>query len=149
MFTRPIRTFVAAALLASVAAPALAQTDEYRQQLESQLSAAREIAESENLGVVAGPFFGSLAEDATDTFTLSVEKGRTYQIVGVCDNDCSDLDIRLKNNRGEVIGEDELDDDAPVVELVPTISGRVTIEVEMFACSSAPCYFAVEVYGGS
>lgn len=138
---------VAATMLVAAAAPAVAQTGEFRQQLIDQLEFARELAKDAGLDVVAGPFFGGLAEGATETYTISVVEGKNYLIGGVCDTDCSDLDIRIYNTGGDLIGEDTLDDDVPVVELVPTNSGRVKVEVTMHACSSEPCFFAAEVYG--
>lgn len=137
----------AAALLFGSVAPALAQTGEYRQQLDNQLDALRSHAGQDGREVVSGPFFGALEEDAKENYTLSVRRGGSYMIIGVCDNDCSDLDIRVYNTAGDLIGEDKLEDDAPIVELVPTASGRVRVEVEMYKCSEEPCYFAVEVYG--
>lgn len=147
MFTRKLARLAAAGvLLAVTAAPAFAQDAEYRAQLQSQLNAARQLFQGENMEVAAGPFFGSLDEGAKETYTLRVQRGETYNIVGVCDNDCSDLDIRLYNAGGTLLAEDQLEDDVPIVELVPTANGTVRIEVEMYKCSAEPCFFAVEAY---
>lgn len=146
MMRKLTRAAAACALVAALATPAFAQDAEYRAQLQTQLEAARSMFQGENMDVAAGPFFGSLAEGAKETYTLRVQRGETYHILGVCDNDCSDLDIRLLNSSGEVIGEDQLEDDVPIVELVPTITGTVRIEVEMYKCSAEPCFFAVEAY---
>ena len=125
---------------------AIAQDDEYRAQLEAQLDALRSLATTEGMNVMAGPFFGALEESAKESYTLTVSRGGEYLLIGVCDNDCSDLDLRIYNQLGELLVEDTLEDDAPVVELNPTMTGRVRVEVEMYACSSEPCYFAVEAY---
>jgi hypothetical protein len=137
----------AAALVALSAASPAAFANEYRDQLVAQLQQARALAKQAGMRTVAGPFFDQLDEGASETYTLPVQRGKTYLIGGVCDTDCSDLDIKILNDAGETIGEDTLEDDAPVVELVPSASGTVTIEVTMFACSAEPCHLAVEVFG--
>jgi hypothetical protein len=146
---RTLSSLTAALVLSAAAAiPAFAQDAAYRAQLDRQLEAARGLFANQNIEVAAGPFFGSLEEDGRDTYTLQVRGGKKYYVVGVCDTDCTDLDIRLLNAQGTVLAQDQLEDGAPLVELVPSISGSIRIEVTMFKCSSEPCFFAVEAYQG-
>ena len=139
-----------AALIAAIAClastPASAQTNEYRQQLDTQLQASRNQFQGDGFSVAAGPFTGALAAGGKERFTLPVEQGVSYKIVGICDNDCSDVDLRVFNLNGQNIGEDVLDDDVPIVELQPTGTGTVQLEANMITCSSEPCYHAIEVY---
>lgn len=136
---------LAAVMALSAAAPAVAQS-EYRQQLQSQFDNARNLVSSDGYTVAIGPFIGMLNNGNRERFTIPVQKGVSYKVLGVCDNDCSDVDIKLFNMSGTNIGEDVLADDVPIVELIPTADGQVQIEVIMATCSQNPCYHGVEVY---
>ena len=135
------------AVLACLAnASASAQTGDYRQQLDQQLQKSRELFQQQGYSIAAGPFTGALPVGGKERFTLPVENGVSYKILGVCDNDCQDVDLRVFNMNGQNIGEDVTDDDIPIVELQPTGTGTVQLEANMIKCTSTPCYHAVEVY---
>jgi hypothetical protein len=135
-----------AAIACLAAGPASAQSNEYRQQLDTQLQASRTQFQGDGYAVAAGPFTGALRVGGKERFTLPVEQGVSYKIVGICDNDCSNVDMRVFNMNGQNIGEDVLDDDVPIVELQPTGTGTVQLEASMVTCSSEPCFHAIEVY---
>lgn len=89
---------------------------------------------------------GSLRQGETTDITIKLAAGETIVIAGFCDEDCSDMDLRVIQN-GTTLGEDILDDDAPMVSLEHFAGGMVTVRVEMPACSVAPCAFRVLVFG--
>lgn len=134
------------AAIACIALPAAAQTNSYRQQLDQQLQKSRELFQQQGYSVAAGPFTGALPAGGKERFTLPVQSGVSYKLLGICDNDCTDVDLRVFNLNGQNIGEDVTDDDVPLVELQPTGTGTVQIEAQVVACSSEPCYHAIEVY---
>jgi hypothetical protein len=138
---------IALALTVGSAAPTAAQTGEYREQLDSQIRAALALYTDNGFTIYGGPFYGGLAEDETMSLTVTLIGGKKYVIGGVCDTDCSDLDLEVSNSNGASIGEDSADDDVPMVEVSPRATGPVTVTVKMFKCEAAPCFFAVEVYG--
>lgn len=74
---------------------------------------------------------------------FSVIKGKTYKFAGVCDNDCSDVDIEVYNNKGELVAEDTEVDDIPLVSFVAEYTGRYRVEVTMADCSVEPCEYRV------
>ena len=115
---------IVAALTCLAATPAGAQNNEYRQQLDQQLQTNRSQLQQEGYAVAAGPFTGALSAGGKERFTLPVENGVSYKVVGVCDNDCTNVDLRVFNLNGQNIGEDVLDDDVPIVDLQPTGTGR-------------------------
>lgn len=88
---------------------------------------------------------GSLAQGKAADLSVNIPAGSQVLIAGVCDEDCSDLDMRVSQN-GTMLGEDILEDDAPMVTLSNWTGGTVTVRVEMPACSVAPCAFRVLVY---
>ena len=89
---------------------------------------------------------GSLRQGETTDITIKLAAGQQIVIAGVCDEDCSDMDLRVIQN-STTLGEDILDDDAPMVALQNFAGGTVTVRVEMPACSVAPCAFRVMVFG--
>ena len=73
--------------------------------------------------------------------------GVNYVILGVCDNDCSDLDLRLFDPNGREVASDLLTDDNPVVNVTPRRTGTYTVRAIMTTCSSQPCRYGIGVYG--
>jgi hypothetical protein len=143
-----MRTITAAAALGGAllgAAPALAQ-DEWAAQVERIMEAATRSMAEEGYQYGGYSHAGSLNEGAVDTLSLRLGGGMTTQLVGVCDTDCSDLDMRLNDANGNTIDVDVLDDDAPIVSVTPGNNGAYTLEVQMVACSEEPCRYAVQQY---
>jgi hypothetical protein len=87
-----------------------------------------------------------LADGGTDTWTFPLERGKEYLIIGVCDNDCTDVDLAVKGGNGSVIVKDEEVDDTPVTRFRVTSSGRFTVEVTMADCSDEPCFFGFGLF---
>lgn len=88
---------------------------------------------------------GSLNNNQYGEYTVQVPAGETVVFAGICDEDCSDVDLKISMN-GRSLGEDVLDDDAPIVMLQNFGGGLVTVRVEMPACSVNPCGFRVMVF---
>lgn len=142
------RMLGAAILAAATAVPAWAGDipAEYERQLRAQISQADAAARSEGFRRVMGPEMDALGDGASERYTLQLQAGRDYVIHGVCDADCSDLDLKILDENGRMISEDASTDDQPVVTVTPRWTGRFELEVAMFACAEAPCYYAVSVY---
>ena len=90
---------------------------------------------------------GSLREGQTRTFTLRLTGGSRYVIGGVCDEDCSDLDLMFYDSRGNLLDEDNSTDDEPVVGVTAPRTGTYRVRVRMYACSAEPCAFGLVVFG--
>ena len=90
---------------------------------------------------------GLLREGANGTVTYTLVKGNTYKIVGACDNDCSDIDLVLRDEGGNLIDSDTETDDIPVVQVTPLRTGTFTLKTIMVKCSdSIGCDYGVDVY---
>ena len=77
---------------------------------------------------------------------IDLQAGTTYGIVGLCDVDCSDLDLRLLDPDAASVSEDDAGDDGPVLLVTAGTSGVFTVEVSMVRCAAASCGWAVQVY---
>jgi hypothetical protein len=82
----------------------------------------------------------------TDTLRLSLDEGYTYKIIGACDTDCSDLDIRLYDENDNEIDKDIETDDVPIVEVTPQWTGTFRLKVKMHSCDSSDCAYGIGVY---
>jgi hypothetical protein len=91
--------------------------------------------------------YASLRDDASDYYTLDLRKGYTYKIVAVCDADCSDMDLKIYDENGNLIDEDTESDDTPIVNVTPKWTGEYELYVKMYDCSINPCGFGIVVYG--
>ena len=90
---------------------------------------------------------GSLDAGDEETHSVSLQAGNRYMMVGACDNDCSDLDLRLYDPNDNQVDVDIELDDTPVVEVSPSRSGTYRVEAVMVSCSTEPCFYGVGVYG--
>ncbi|MGA7935472.1 MAG: hypothetical protein WCA35_18115, partial [Kovacikia sp.] len=70
-----------------------------------------------------------------------------YGLIGVCDRDCRDLDLRLYDENGNLVAADTSSDDTPFVSLTPRWSGQFYLRVDMANCRANYCYYGVGVFG--
>lgn len=89
---------------------------------------------------------GTLRQGQQTTFTVDLQQGGRYLLSGVCDRDCSDLDLALYDDSGNLLDDDTENDDVPIVTVVPRWTGRFRVTVKMHACSTNPCAFGLAVF---
>lgn len=137
----------ALAALALLAGPAAAQVpDPFARELAQKLARAETILADQGYARAAGPFAGGLREAEGRRFIVTLRAGQDYRIVGVCDERCRDLDLRLYDADQRMIAEDVLQDAVPVIHVRPYATGQYAIEAIMHGCSAAPCWYAFNVY---
>jgi hypothetical protein len=137
----------AALSLLGVTGRAHAQPDQWTRQVSSLLDQAASVATSRGMSLTHEPYIGSLRQGANASHTLQLNAGTSYQLVGVCDNDCTDFDLRLFDPQGRMVAEDVLTDDTPVLSVTPSRGGTYTVRAIMTSCSSQPCRYGIGVYG--
>lgn len=143
---RPLRYLVVAAVASlPLAAPHALHAQSYAQVVWDQLQTAYRAADDQDYAL-RNYVIGGLAASGTDSWTFALAAGRQYMVIAACDNDCSDVDLVVKNEKGETVASDLSDDDVPVVIFKPEAEGRHTIEVKMYACSEEPCYFGFGIF---
>lgn len=89
---------------------------------------------------------GRLDENETDSWTFWLDGGYDYTIIGVCDEDCGDIDLTLLDDDGDMVDEDVLEDDYPIVNASPSSDAVYTIEIDMYKCDVEPCYFGIAIF---
>lgn len=125
----------------------IAQTDRWTSQVRNQLIQAARAAGYGRARLTHNPFIGDLGGGGEDDITLNLRKGVSYTILGVCDEDCRDIDLGIYDDNGNLISSDLQRDDIPVVKVTPRWNARFTIKVMMPSCSNAPCRYGIGVFG--
>lgn len=88
---------------------------------------------------------GRLPQGRSQTVTANVLGGGDIVFIAVCDENCSDIDIIVKDSAGNEVGRDVLDDDMPMVRLQNTSNDRYSIEVGMSVCTGT-CNWGLASY---
>jgi hypothetical protein len=140
------RHLLAIALLSPFAQPTAASAQVHATQVWDQLQTHFEIFTGLEDLELRNYVMGRLGDDETDSWTFSFNTGTAYVITAACDNDCSDVDVFIKNEAGETVVSDTEVDDYPMVTFTPTVSGRYTIDVKMYDCSTSYCYFGFGLF---
>lgn len=142
----------AAALLGAVAlfmmgSPTGAQVpDPWASQLAQQLARHEANLEREGFERVGAPYSGGLGPGQAQRFNIMLHAGSAYRIVGVCDVDCRNLDMRLYDQNRNPISADNNVGRTAAVTSQPRWTGPFTVEIVMSHCAQAPCYFAFAIY---
>lgn len=139
----PALPLVACALLA---APLSAQS-QWHEQVNSQIERAAKFLNDRGYRRTHDVYTGSVKNEEADNLTLTLRAGTAYAIIAVCDNDCTDIDLRIYDENDKEIDSDVQDDDNPIVTVSPAADGKFRLKVIMAKCSTSPCFFGVGVYG--
>lgn len=141
---------VAIALLSSAVflTPTVVLANRFTDQVRLQLmQAAVALGLANNYTLTHNPYVDSLGDGGSDSLTLNLQAGTSYAIVGVCDEDCGDIDLRLYDAKGNFIDSDTSSDDNPVVTVTPRWTSNFQVQVKMASCSNSPCYYGVGAFG--
>lgn len=140
------RLLLTGAMLMTMTAVASAQ-ERYVRAVRLQLNAFRTVLEERGYDKTHEYKIDSLGNRRSDSFTLSLQKGMRYVLVSVCDQDCSDIDVKVFDENNNEVGRDTEEDDKPIVEVTPRWTGQFRIRIEMFNCNRNPCYYGIGVFG--
>lgn len=80
---------------------------------------------------------GLLKVGTPKVWEVQLVRGVDYQVVGVCDSDCKNVDMEVYDGAGATIGGDTLVDDFPRAAFRPNQSGPHTVKVWLRDCNSA------------
>ncbi|XWK89163.1 MAG: hypothetical protein U7127_03585 [Phormidium sp.] len=121
--------------------------DRFTEQVRTQLIRVVRSAGYGGYGLTHEPFIGDLGNGGEDDLNLNLKAGVSYAIVGVCDQDCSDLDLKIYDDNGNVVASDVQKDDFPVVKVEPRWNARFRLKIYMPSCRNAPCRYGIGVFG--
>ena len=118
-------------------------TDQVWNQLVTQSTAAQNEG-YKRLNYMIG--FLDSGTEPIDNWPVHLLAGSSYLIAGVCDNDCTDVDLSLEDAKRTVVASDLLEDDVPVIEYSPTTSATYWLRPTMTTCSVNPCGYGIAVF---
>lgn len=89
---------------------------------------------------------GVLEERETGTLRYTLKGGERYIAIGLCDDQCKDIDLGIYDDEGSEIASDIQEDAIPIVELAPEDDRVAVFRVKMIRCDAEPCQYGVGVY---
>lgn len=92
------------------------------------------------------PYLNSLRANNSYYIPYYLRAGNSYSIFGVCDGDCSDIDLSLYDNNGNLIAQDNDSDDYPIVSANIYRSGSYQIKVRMYSCRTQDCLYGLAAF---
>jgi Caspase domain len=144
--TRRTTVMSLAALVALCAPVSVVAQGEAFDQVERQFEVMDESLLDEGLYPTGEMLKGYLNAGETESVDVWLNAPGIFKIAGVCDNDCSDVDLVLFDPDGDKVAEDLLVDDVPIVNVQATSTGSYRLEVRMVTCSIEPCFWGAQAY---
>jgi hypothetical protein len=92
------------------------------------------------------PYIGSLEDDTYFDIRVPLRKGVGYMLLGVCDDDCGNLNMKLYDEDGAFVGQNSGRTTTPDLEIIPEQTQRFTVRITMKRCDEDPCYYGLGVY---
>jgi hypothetical protein len=140
---RLVLCLIVAVLL--VPARATAQ-NQWQRTVRSQVSQHGDFLSNRGYTMSGDVYDGDLKNSYYEDLTIKLQPGTSYAFMGVCDQDCHDIDLRLFDPDGDEVASDVRADDWPIVSISPSYSGTYTLRVVMASCSKDPCYYGIGLY---
>ena len=141
MSARRFAIALAPALL--VASPARAQGDRWERQVHRQLERAMASLGAKRAVRPLATRVGTLDTDESASFTLTLQPGVSYFVMGTCDEDCERLSLVLSDLSSHDLAADRASENAPVVRFVPRETAAYRVKVVMERCRVNPCRYGV------
>jgi hypothetical protein len=139
-----IAIFSGIVLLTPTVALAGRFTDQVREQL---MQAAISLGINGSYQLTHNPLVDDLSNNQSQTFNVNLHSGISYAFMGVCDEDCQDIDLHVYDENGNLINSDTDADDYPLVTVSPRWSGQFQVKVTMANCTASTCYYGMGVFG--
>lgn len=131
---------------AIVATAASVELSVEQEQVICKLKETVEQQEGAGKKLVFWPLIGKVKERVEVPFTAKLSSNTSYTILAVCDDNCNDLNLTLKNQQGEKIANDEKQDGIPVISFTPTEKSDYRITARPDKCSTELCEFGMVLF---
>ena len=139
-----VTVIAAAAGAACFALPASAQ-DQWAAQIQRLFDKADEQMQTRGYRPDSSIRQGTLRGAGSERISLHVGGGDPTEIMGLCDTDCSDMDLILYDRAGNILDKDVQTDDVPIVTWHGG-AADLDLEVRMVKCKADPCHYGVRSY---
>jgi len=140
------RVVVSAVLGLTLVASAAHAQDRWERVVRDQLRQVGQASEQRGYTMATDIYQGRLDDDESTNLTVNLEQGKDYVMWGVCDQDCSDIDLVIYDSDGDEVDSDLETDDKPLLHVIPSRDGRYKVKVTMVTCSADPCRYGVGLW---
>ena len=120
--------------------------EQYEQEVTNQLQHAIQTAKNEGYQLSFPPNVAKLARKAEAPKMVLLYPNREYSFVAVCDRNCEQLKLAIKDKDGKSIMVTPTADPVAVVTFKPPSENRYQITVKMEKCSLQSCYFGLGIF---
>jgi hypothetical protein len=128
-------------------APTPAPVDAWERQVLRQIATLEAALVAEGVARRSHPVeMGALRNGESATIEMPLRPSTPYAFVGVCDVDCTDVDLQLLAPDGTLLDQDLRVSDVPSVRYTPRTEGMYRLRVTMSGCEAAPCRFGVAAF---
>ncbi|HEY3279961.1 MAG TPA: hypothetical protein VGJ83_05565 [Gemmatimonadales bacterium] len=138
-------TLALLALLFGMARPAPAQARRWERQAREQLAHAVQGLREKGFERPRLTRVSALDNEESEASAVTLNAGRGYAVVGVCDADCSGLHLVVSTAAGSDIAADRSGGGVPLVRITPRETGSYRVKAVMAACRMSPCWYGVAV----
>jgi hypothetical protein len=132
-------------IIGAVMPRAVLSQNRWEREVHDQLQRALHAVQTTAGGRPLATTTGVLNEEEAETFSVTLERGVAYSILGVCDNDCARLQLVLVTPANNELALDRNSENFPVLQFTPTVTMQYRIRVVMERCRMTPCWYAVGV----
>jgi hypothetical protein len=141
------RAVIACLVGAALLAPATVRAqNQWERTVSSQVRQHSQFLTDRGYEMSGDVYQGKLDASENEYLTITLHPGTSYAFMGVCDEDCRDMDLRLFDPDGDEVDSDVGTDDWPIVKVTPRMEGKYRVKVVMATCSSNPCYYGIGVF---
>jgi hypothetical protein len=92
------------------------------------------------------PYLGRLEDDSYFEILVPLHEGVRYALLGVCDDDCRTLNMKLYDEDDDLVAQDTGRTATPEINIAPKRTQRYTVHMIMKRCDEDPCYYGLGVY---
>jgi hypothetical protein len=123
---------------------ALAQS-RWERQVHDHLQRALNAVRARDAGTPIVSRSGALNGEESESFVVTLVGGVPYAILGVCDDDCSRLQLVLATLANNELALDRNSENFPILQFTPNETRQYRIRVGMETCRMNPCWYGVGI----
>jgi len=137
--------WAAAGLILVTIPTSMSAQNRWARQVHNQLQRALSVAHSQIGESALLNKEGTLNQEESASFTITLREGVSYSILGICDEDCSRLRLVLATLANSDLALDRTSENFPVLQFTPRVTAQYRIRVGMEECRVNPCWYGAGV----
>jgi len=137
--------WLAAGLVLVPIPTSMSAQNRWARQVHDQLQRALDVAHAQVAESALLNKEGTLNQEESASFIVTLREGVSYAILGICDEDCSRLRLVLATLANSELALDRTSENFPVVQFTPSVTAQYRIRVGMEECRVNPCWYGAGV----